>query len=160
MSQTYGRTRGRSDILNPLTLDLEEFCRSENGSKCLGDLVKALFSRAITDHQKLSEIQLSAALGYLQIRLAGILLDKFCAYERPEELRLEDNIVGLHLWQRLQRLFPDVHEQRVAFWLFHRNLSPSDMLRYAPQEFNDTQEICHVRRQMLDRILLESDHMR
>jgi hypothetical protein len=153
-------------MLNPLTL--EELCRCEIESNCLGDLVKALFSQAIADHQRLEFTQLSAALRYLQVSLTVVLLDTFRAHTRPRgippsepdnsgELRLEDDMDGRQLWERIQHLFPDSREQRVAFLLFHCNLSPSDILRYAPQEFRDKQEICHLRSKILQRILLHSD---
>jgi hypothetical protein len=93
----------------------------------------------------------------LKVSLAGVFLDTFRAHTRPEELQQGDNMVGCQLWERIQDLFPDVREQRLAFLLFHCNLSPSDILRYAPQEFRDKQEIYQFRRDMLDRILQHSD---
>jgi hypothetical protein len=157
----------------PATLNLstlEELCRSEIESNCLGDLLKALFSQAIADHQKLEFTQLSAALRYLQPSLIGVLLDTFRAHTRPRwipssesdnsgELGLEVGMDGRQLWERIQHLFPDIREQRVAFLLFNCNLSPSDILRYAPQQFRDVQEICLLRRHILERILLHSDLM-
>ncbi len=137
---------------------LEEHYRFEIERKFLGDLVRALFSQTTTDHQKLDFSQLSVALSSVQVSLAGVLLDTFRAHTRPEELQQGDDMVGRQLWERIQHLFPDVREQRVAFLLFHCNLSPSDILRYAPQEFRDKQEICHLRRNMLDRILQDLDH--
>ena len=99
-----------------------------------------------------------ALVGSLQVSLAGVLLDMSRAHTRPVELQQGEDLVGRQLWERIQQLFPDVHDQRLAFLLFHCNLSPSDMLRYAPQEFRDKQEICHLRCIMLDRILQDSDH--
>jgi len=138
---------------------LEELCRSAIESTGLGDLVKALLSQASADHQQREFTQLTLALSYVQACLIGVLLDAFRAYTRPEELQQGDAIIGRQLWERIQLLFSDIREQRVAFLLFHCHLSPSDILRYAPHEFRDKQEICHLRRNMLDRILLESDHM-
>jgi hypothetical protein len=136
---------------------LEELYMSDIACNCLGDLVRALFSQTTTDQQKLDFTQLSAALSSLQVSFAGVLLDTFRANTRPEELQQGDNMVGRQLWERIQHLFPDPHDQRLAFLLFHCNLCPNDILRYAPQEFRDKQEICHLRRDMLDRILQHSD---
>lgn len=137
---------------------LEELDRFDIESKSLGDLVSALFSQSTVDNQKLDFTQLSAALSSLKVSLAGVLLDTFRAHTRPVELQQGDDLVGRQLWERIQQLFPDPHDQRLAFLLFHCNLCPNDILRYAPQEFRDKQEICHIRRIMLDRILLNSDH--
>src|SRR5260370_20774358 len=96
---------------------LEELYRFDIESKILGDLVRALFSQTAADHQKLDFTQLSAALSSLQVSLAGVLLDTIRAYTRPEELQQGDDKVGRQLWERIQHLFPDVREQRVAFLL-------------------------------------------
>ena len=138
---------------------LEELDRFDIESKSLGDLVSALFSQSTVDNQKLDFTQLSVALGSLQVSLAGVLLDTFRAHTRPAELQQGDAIVGRQLWERIQHLFPDPHDQRLVFLLFHCNMSPGEILRYAPQEFRDKQEICHLRRIMLDRIQLDSDHL-
>jgi hypothetical protein len=136
---------------------LEELYRSDIACTFLGDLVKALFSQTNADLRKLEFTQFSAAQRYLQASLTGFLLDTFRANTRPEELQQGDDIVGRQLWERIQLLFPDIREQRVAFLLFHCNLSPSDILRYTPQEFRDKLEICQLRRDMLNRILHHSD---
>jgi hypothetical protein len=137
---------------------LEEQFRFDFESKSQEDLVRALCSQTTTDHQKPDFAQLSAALSSLKVSLAGVFLDTFRTQTRPEELQQGDNVVGRQLWERIQHLFPDVREQRVAFLLFHCNLSPNDILLYAPQEFRDKREICHLRRDMLDRIPQNSDH--
>src|SRR5574340_1267750 len=116
---------------------LEELDRFDIQNKFLEELVKGLFTRSTDEDQKLDFTQLSAALSSLQVNLVGVLLDAFRAHMQPVELQQTDKIVGRHLWERLQQLFPDVSEQRLAFLLFHCNLSPSDILRYVPQEFKD-----------------------
>ena len=72
-------------------------------------------------------------------------------------LVLEDDLDARQWWERMQQLFPDVRERRVAYLLFHCNLSPRDIFCFAPQEFRDVQEICHLRHYILKRILLHSD---
>ena len=138
---------------------LKELDRFDIESKVFGDLVRALFSQSAVENQKLDISQLSPTLNSLKVSLAGVLLDTFRANMQPEELQQRDNIVSCRLWERLQHLFPDIREQRLAFLLFHCNLSPSEILLYAPEEFTNKQEICHLRRKMLDRILQDSDNM-
>jgi hypothetical protein len=60
----------------------------------------------------------------------------------------------------MQGLIPDAREQWVAYLHFHCHLSPSDIFCVAPHQFRDVQEIGHVRRQILQRILLHSDLIR
>src|SRR5216683_3017915 len=60
-------------------------------------------------------------------------------------------------WECMQQLFPDGRERRVAYLVFHCNLSPQDIFCFAPQGFRDVQEIRHLRLHMLERILLHSD---
>ncbi len=125
------------------------------------------FWQAIADGQLRICTSLSTALKYLQASLHGVLLDALRANTRPggialqrpahaEEQAGEDHTGDHQLWERIQRLFPDVRERRVAYLLFHCNLSPRDILHHAPQEFRDVQEICHLRHHILERVLLHS----
>ena len=140
------------------SLALEEHSRIDSENTCLEELLRALFSQTTTDHQKLDFTQLSAVLHSLMVSLATVALDTLRAQSRSEELQLEDKMIGHQVWQRIQQLFPVVREQRLAFLLFHCNLSPTDILHYAPQEFRDKQEICYLRHKMLDRIQQDLDH--
>jgi hypothetical protein len=147
----------------------EEACRFDSEEHYLAQTFEC-FWQTVADWQLIEFTELSTALRCLQASLTGVLLDTFRAHTRPRgiqsseldnsgELRLEDDMNGRQLRERIHRLFPHVHERRVAFLLFHCNLSPSDILRYVPQEFRDVQEICHLRRHILERILLYSDLM-
>src|SRR6266702_327597 len=128
------------------------------------------FWQVIADGQLRDFASLSTALRYLQASLNSVLLDSLRAHARPRGIALqrpvntgerpgEDQTDNCQLWELIQRLFPDVRERRVAYLLFHCNLCPKEILRYTPQAFSDAQEICHLRRHTLERILLHSDLM-
>jgi hypothetical protein len=146
-----------SIVENRSSLEGQYIFNSE--SRFFEEQLRTMLNQITTNYQKLDFSQLSFAFNYLKASLAGVFLDTFREYRRPQEFRQGDSMVGRELWERIQQLFTDVREQRLAFLLFHCYLSPTDILRYAPQEFRDKQEICYLRRKMLDRILLDSDHM-
>jgi len=126
------------------------------------------FWQAMADQQQPAFPQLSTALSYLRASLYGVLLETLRAQKRPSRIAamepnnpvglvLEDDMDARQWWERMQQMFPDVHERLVAYFLFHCNLSPSDIFCVAPQRFRDVEEICHVRRDILERIRLHSD---
>jgi hypothetical protein len=128
------------------------------------------FQQAVTDGQLRACTSLSTVLRYLQAILNGVLLDALRVNARPrgivlkglahvEEQPEEDHPGDRHLWERIQHLFPDVPERRVAYLLFHCHLSPSEIFCVAPQQFRDVREIGRVRRRILERILLDLDLM-
>jgi hypothetical protein len=51
-------------------------------------------------------------------------------------------------------------EQRLAYLLFHCGLGPREMIRFCPQEWSDVQEIYRLRRNIMERILRNADHLR
>ena len=128
------------------------------------------FRQAVAAGQLQARTSLPTILRYLQACLNGVLLDSLRAKVRPRRRALQEpahatdqaggNQPGdRQLWERIQRLFPDVRERRVAYFLFQCNLSPSDIFCFAPQEFSDVQEICRLRARILEQILLHSDLM-
>lgn len=128
------------------------------------------FRHAVTAGQLRACTFLPTALRYLQACLNGVLLDSLRAKVRPggialqEPAHAEEQPGGDHqhdrqLWEVIQHLLPDLRERRVAYLLFQCNLSPSDIICFAPQEFSDVQEICRLRARIFERILLHSDLM-
>jgi hypothetical protein len=139
-------------------MEEQKVASTEENRSTLEEQVRALFGQITTNHYKLDSTQLSAAISSLKVSLVGVLLDLFRAQAKPEGLQQEDSMASCQLWERIQQLLPDVREQRLAFLLFHCNLSPSEILLYAPQEFRDRQEICYLRRKIFDRIQQDLDH--
>jgi hypothetical protein len=147
----------------------EETCRFDSEERYLTQAFER-FWQTMAERQQLGCTALSTALKYLQASLQGVLLDRLRAHARPRRiaalksrnagvLRRKDDMNARQWWERMQQMFPDVRELRVAYLLFHCNLSPRDIFCFAPQEFRDVQEICHLRRHILERILLYSDLM-
>jgi hypothetical protein len=125
------------------------------------------FWRTVADGQLPASTSLPTVLRYLQACLNGVLLDALRTKVRPKEIPLQefahseeqpggDHAGDRQLWEHIQGLFPDVRERRVAYLLYHCNLSPRDIFCFAPQQFRDVQEIGHIRRHILERILLHS----
>jgi hypothetical protein len=129
------------------------------------------FWQPADERQQLECNGLATALKDLQASLQGVLLDTLRALTRPRgilalepnnpgALQLEDDMDARQWWERIQGLFPDVREQRVAYLLFHCDLSPRDIFCFAPQQFRDVQEISHLRRYILERILYHAELIR
>ena len=56
-------------------------------------------------------------------------------------------------WGSLQRVIPDVREQRLAFLLFNCGLKPREIVSHCPQEFCDVQEVYRLRRNIMEQFL-------
>jgi hypothetical protein len=145
----------------------EEACRFDSEEHYLAQTFEC-FWQTVADWQLIEFTELSTALRCLQASLHSVLLDSMRTHIRPKliaspqpcssgGLVVADHTDAHQWWERIQRLFPDVRERRVAYLLFHCNLSPRDIFRVAPQEFRDVQEISHVRRHILKRILLHEE---
>jgi DNA-directed RNA polymerase specialized sigma24 family protein len=111
---------------------------------------------------------LEETLAYLRASLHGGILDRLRTSSRPGEASLpepaqagkpsvEERAASLQLWQVLQSLLPDAREQRLAYLLYHCGLLPREIVRYCPREWNDVQEIYRLRRNILERLLLNAN---
>ena len=147
----------------------KEACRFGGEERYLAQTFEC-FWQTVDDWQLQASTSLPNVLRYLQACLHGVLLDSLRAEGGPKGIALQepahseeqpggDHSDAHQLWERIQGLFPDVREQRVAYLLFHCNLSPRAIFCLAPQQFRDVQEVCHVRRHILERILHHSDLM-
>ena len=76
------------------------------------------------------------------------------------ELSVEVRTDSGELWEILQRALPNEREQRLAYLLYHCNLKPREIVRFCPQEWNDVQEIYHLRRNIMERLLCNADRIR
>lgn len=129
------------------------------------------FWQATVHNQQLEFSTLPAALHYLRASLHGAILDTLRAYSRPREAPLpqsgdpaepqvEDQEDSRELWEIIQRLLPHAREQRLAYLLFHCGLKSREVVRFCPQEFNDVQEVYRLRRNIMQRLLRNADHIR
>jgi len=121
--------------------------------------------------QQIAFKTLAGALAYLRASLNGAILDTLRAYNRPAEIPLpepgapwepsvEDRLDSSELWEILQRVLPSERERRVAYLLYHCNLKPREIVRFCPQEWPDAQEVYRLRRNILERLLRQTDQLR
>ena len=147
----------------------EEACRFGGEERYLAQTFEC-FWQTVDDWQLQASSSLPNVLRYLQACLHSVLLDSLRAGGGPKRIALQepahseeqpgrDHPHAHQLWERIQGLFPDVREQRVAYLLFHCHLSPREIFCVTPQQFRDVQEIGHLRAHILGRILLHSDLM-
>jgi hypothetical protein len=128
------------------------------------------FWQALSD-QRLMFSSLAGALSYLHRCLNCAVMDTLRAYARPREESLPDgghpNEPGVEdtyhegeLWEVVKSLLAGERERRVAYLLFHCNLKPREMVRYCPGEFSDEAEIYRMKRNIMERLLRNSDTIR
>ena len=121
------------------------------------------FWQAISQDQHIEFKTTASALQYLRACLQGVLLDTLRSSSRrgkiplpvPDsygELYKEDHIDGNEVWEALQKLLQDAHEQRLAYLLYHCGLKPGEIIHLCPGEFRDVQEIYHMRCDIIDRL--------
>lgn len=128
------------------------------------------FWHAVSD-QRLLFSSLASAMSYLHMCLNCAVMDTLRAYARPREEYIpdygypnepvaEDSYYEGELWDVIKSLLPGVREQRVAFLLFQCNLKPREIVRYCPGEFSGEGEIYRMKRNIMERILRNSDKIR
>jgi len=129
------------------------------------------FWQATTLNRHVEFTTLAAALQYLRASLNGVILDTLRAYARTREVMLPkaDEAIELHaedttdrsvVWEALQTMFSDEREKRLAFLLFHGGLKPGEIIRFCPQEWDDVREIYRLRRNIMRRLLHNTDQLR
>jgi hypothetical protein len=129
------------------------------------------FWLAAVHNQQLAFTTLAAALRYMRGCLNGAILDTLRAYARTKDLALpepgfagepavEDYDDGPDLWEITRNILPSPREQRLAYLLFYCNLRPREIVRLCPEEFSNVQEIYHLRRNIVERLLRNADQIR
>jgi len=131
----------------------------------------ARFWLATTHNQKLEFGTLAAALQYLRASLNGVIIDTLRAYSRSKEAPLpepgtpgeplvEDAIDYGELWSLLRDMFPGEQEQRLIYLSFYCGLKPREIVRYRSQKFSDVQKVYRLRRNIYERLLRDTGHLR
>lgn len=129
------------------------------------------FWQATVRNQTIEFRTLAAALRYLRASLNAAILDTLRAYARPREVCLpesgepgepvvEDQEDGDELWEVIHSLIPNERERRVAYLLYHCGLKPREVLRFCSGEFSEIQEIYRLRRNIVERLLRNTDYIR
>jgi hypothetical protein len=124
------------------------------------------FWQATVQHQ-VAFSTLAGAVVYLRASLSGAILDTLRACSWPGEVPkpspgapyIEDRTDSNEVWEILQRVLPSEREQRLAYLLYHCGLGPREIVRFCPQEWTDLQEIYRLRRNILDRLLRNTDQL-
>jgi hypothetical protein len=127
------------------------------------------FWQAVSE-QKLAFHTLASALSYLHLCLNCAIMDALRAYSRPkeepipdygqsdtDEPSLEESYQEGELWEIIEGLLPGEKEKRMAFLHFHCHLKPREIIRYCPGEFSSEDEIYHLKRNIMERILRNVD---
>ena len=125
----------------------------------------------VTIDQQIEFSTLATALHYLRMSLNGAILDRLRASSRPKEVPLpqpgsseeplmEDATSGAEVWELLQSMLLNVREQRLAYLLFHCGLKPGEIVHCCSREFSDMCEIYRLRRNIMERLLRNVDHLR
>src|SRR6266699_2946166 len=129
------------------------------------------FWQATAFNQRVEFSTFAAALQYLRASLNGAILDMLRAYARPREISLpgpgepgellvEDSIENSEDWEILHMILSNPREQRVAYLLFHCGLKPREIVHFCSQEWSDVQEIYLLRRNIMERLVRNSDYLR
>jgi hypothetical protein len=106
---------------------------------------------------------LASVLAYLRTCLNAVVLDEMRQIQtRQREESLDAaNITPTkfspssdiqELWVLIERALPDRRERRLVYFLFVLDLKPRDVVREAPQDFPDAQEVYRLTRNVLDRL--------
>ena len=79
--------------------------------------------------------------------------------------KAEDLPLLLELWRAevaagRQDMLPNERERRLAYLLYHCGLKPREIVRFCPQVWSDVQEIYRLRRNIMERLLRNADHLR
>lgn len=128
------------------------------------------FWQAVSD-QGLIFTSVAGAYSYLHMCLNCSIMDTLRAYARPreesisdtnhpDEPMVEDTYHEDELWEAVKSVLPGAKEQRVAYLLFHCNLKPREIVRFCPDEFQSEGEIYRMKRNIMERILRNSDRIR
>ncbi len=105
---------------------------------------------------------LSEVLVCLRVSLNGAILETLRVSRHPgavsspwpdEEECVESSVI----WGRLQAELSNQRERRLAYLLFHCGLSPREIVRGSPQEFDDVREVYGLRRTIMERLLCHAD---
>lgn len=105
-------------------------------------------------------LTLAAALRYLLICLNAAIVDTARTSDRLLKVQWREQPAtadAASIQEKLRQLLPAVREQRLAYLLFHCGLSPEEIVRLCPREFNDLQEISYLRSAIMQQLLPLAD---
>ena len=118
--------------------------------------------RQVTVQRQLACMPLSEVLVTLRACLNGAILETMRVSSAPATLANvwpdeDDHPEKMAVWNRLQARLSCERERRLAYLLYHCGLSPAEIVRGAPQEWSDAQEVAHLRSNILLRLMERSE---
>jgi hypothetical protein len=101
---------------------------------------------------------LSGVLVYLRASLNGAILETLRVCLRPGAVSSpwpdgEECTDSYEVWDRLQARLSNQREQRLAFLLYQCGLDPGEIVRCCPQEWNDINEVAHLRHSIVMQLM-------
>jgi hypothetical protein len=119
------------------------------------------FWLTLRKQQKFDFANISDVLSYLHVSMNGVILDTFRNYSTAQEAPLTsssmeresqpDEIDNSHeIWGLIEGKLSSMRERRMAYLLFQCALKPRDIVESFPDEFNDVNEISHIRRNIME----------
>jgi hypothetical protein len=128
------------------------------------------FWQATTSIQQAEFATFAVALRHLRASLNSAILETLRAYSRPKrvplpepglpgESQVEDHDDGKESWETIRSKLPAMHEQRLAYLLFHCGLKPREIVRSCPQEFTDVRDVYNLSCNIVERLLRDTDHI-
>jgi hypothetical protein len=138
----------------------EAACRVESEEQYVA-LAFARFWQETT-HEQIEFDMLATALRYLHVSLNSVIQEELrnSSHLAISSSKLPDpgNTAIAHsnadeLWKTIQGILPDARDQRLAYLLFHCGLKPREIFNSCREEFNNLQEIIHLRKNIMERLL-------
>ena len=144
-------------------------CRLESEANYVARAFERFWEATVLT-QNVEFTTLAAALQYLWACLNGAILNTLRIYALSRELLLpeageprkshvEETTESSEVWELLQTMLPDEREKRLAHLSFQCGLKPREIMRFCPREFSDLQEIYHLRRSIMERVLCNDDQL-
>jgi hypothetical protein len=141
---------------------MEVACRLASEASYVTRTCERFWQAAAQQEQALD--RLVTALRYVGACLNSVILDTLRADAYATAIPLpepagagkageEDHEDARACWERIRGMLPTARERRVAYLLFHCGLQPEDIVRLYPQELGERQDISHVRRTVIGRLL-------
>ena len=144
---------------------IEAACRLDNVENYITQAIAHFHKAAIL--QQVDYWRLPSALEYLRVSLNSVLLDALRDDTRPfttlsekrETCNSGMSTNASEFWEMLEKMSLDTHQQRMAYLLFNCGLRPQDIVQVFPEEFDDVQEISHLRCSIIKQLMDQMDQL-
>ena len=73
---------------------------------------------------------------------------------------MEDEISSSEFWDAISAMLPGERERRLAYLLYVSGLKPRQVVQFCPEEWPNIREVHRLRRNIVERLLRNSDQLR